>query len=84
MFLGAASITEDGFYYVDEEDAFIKHAAVKKSTKVIMLTEYEKFKRSSYYKGASWDEIDVIITNKMPPSTFVQIIETYNIQLIIV
>lgn len=84
VFLGAASITEDGFYYVDEEDAFIKHAAVKKSTKVIMLAEYEKFKRSSYYKGASWDEIDVIITNKMPPSTFVQIIETYDIQLIIV
>ncbi|GIM29296.1 DeoR family transcriptional regulator [Clostridium polyendosporum] len=83
-FLGAASINEDGLYYVDEEDAFIKQISVKKSTKVIILAEYEKFKRSSYYKGVSWEQIDIIITDKMPPSTFVDIIESYDIELIII
>jgi len=82
-FLGAASITEDGIYYVDEEDALIKQAAVKKSDIVIILAEYEKFKSLSYFKGVDWEQIDVIITDKMPPSAFSDIIESYDIQLII-
>jgi DeoR/GlpR family transcriptional regulator of sugar metabolism len=83
VILGAASITEDGIYYVDEEDALIKQAAIKKSDKVIVLAEYEKFKCLSYYKGVSWEQIDIIITDKMPPSAFADIIESYDIQLII-
>lgn len=81
--LGAASITEDGIYYVDEEDALIKQAAIKKSGVVIVLTEYEKFKCLSYYKGIDWDQIDIIITDKIPPSAFVDIIESHDIQLVI-
>ena len=80
--LGAASITEEGIYYVDEEDALIKQAAVKKSDIVIVLAEYEKFKCLSYYKGVNWEQIDIIITDKMPPSVFVDIIESYDIKLI--
>ena len=81
--LGAASITEDGIYYVDEEDALIKQAAVKKAHTVIVLAEYEKFKSLSYYKGVNWEQIDVIITDKIPPSVFIDIIESYDIKLII-
>ncbi len=83
VILGAASITEDGIYYVDEEDALIKQAAVKKSDIVIVLAEYEKFKCLSYYRGVKWEQIDVIITDKMPPVAFVDIIEAYDIKLII-
>jgi len=81
--LGAAAITEDGIYYVDEEDALIKQAAAKKSDRVIILAEYEKFKCLSYYRGAKWEQIDVIITDKTPPAAFVDIIESYDIKLII-
>ena len=81
--LGAAAITEDGIYYVDEEDALIKQAAVKKSDLVIVLAEYDKFKCLSYYRGAKWEQIDVIITDKIPPAAFVDIIEAYDIKLII-
>lgn len=81
--LGAAAITEDGVYYVDEEDALIKQAAIKKSDFVIILAEYEKFKCLSYYRGAKWEQIDVIITDKTPPEAFLDIIEAYDIKLII-
>ena len=81
--LGAASITEDGIYYVDEEDSLIKQAAARKSDIVIVLAEYEKFKCLSYYRGVKWEQIDVIITDEMPPSAFVDIIESYDIKLII-
>lgn len=81
--LGAASITEDGIYYADEEDALIKQAAIKKSNLVIILAEYEKFKLLSYYKGVNWDQIDMIITNKMPPAAFIDIIESNDIKLVV-
>lgn len=83
-FLGAASITQDGIYYADEEDALIKRAVVKNASKVIVLAEYEKFKLFSYYKGVDWEEIDTIITDKMPPLAFIKILESYNIELVIV
>ncbi len=82
--LGAAAITEDGMYYVDEEDALIKQDAIKKSDIVIVLAEYKKFKCLSYYRGAKWEQIDVIITDKMPPAAFIDIIESHDIKLIIV
>lgn len=82
-FIGAAAINEDGIYYDDEEDAFIKQAAVKKSTRVIILADYKKFKLSSYYRGVNWDQVDVIITDKRPPSIFMDIIEASDIQIII-
>lgn len=83
-FLGAASISQDGIYYVDEEDALIKRAVVKNSNKVIVLAEYEKFKLFSHYKGVDWEDIDTIITDKMPPTVFIKILESYNIELIII
>lgn len=83
VILGAASITVDGIYYVDEEDALTKQMAAKKSDEVIVLAEHEKFKRLSYFKGVEWEQIDVIITDKMPPSAFVDIIELNDIKLII-
>ncbi|WP_010238775.1 DeoR/GlpR family DNA-binding transcription regulator [Clostridium arbusti] len=82
-FIGAAAINEDGIYYDDYEDAFIKQAAVKKSCKVIVLTDCKKFKLSSYYKGVNWDQVDVIITDSKPPKIFIDIIEKQDIQLII-
>lgn len=82
-FLGTSSITEDGIYYVEEEDVFIKRAVAKKSNKIILLTEYEKFKTLSYYNEWDWNQIDIIITDKKPAAVFMEIIESYNIKLII-
>lgn len=83
-FIGAASIREDGLYYEDEEDAFIKQSAIKQSKKVILLAEYQKFKQESYYRGANFEQIDVIITDHMPPHLFLKIIKDNDIELIIV
>jgi Transcriptional regulators of sugar metabolism len=84
VFLGAAAITENGLYYVEEEDAYIKSAVVKRSSKVIVLAEYEKFILSSYHKGVDLDEVDIIITDKTPPKNFLEIIELKDIEVIII
>lgn len=82
-FLGAGAIMQDGVYLIDEEDAVIKQTVIRRARKVIVLADSKKFNILSYYKGVSWDQIDVIITDKNPPAIFLDIIEDNNIQLII-
>jgi len=82
-FLGATAITEDGIYYDDEEDVFIKKQVIKQSAKVIVLADYKKFNSSSYYKGITWDQIDIIVTDHIPNALFLDIIEAQNIELIL-
>ncbi|WP_238883310.1 DeoR/GlpR family DNA-binding transcription regulator [Clostridium sp. YIM B02551] len=84
VFLGAAAIMENGIYYTDEEDAYIKSEVVKHSSKVIVLAEYEKFMFSSYHMGVALDKIDIIITDKTPPKSFLEIIESKNIEVIVI
>lgn len=80
-FIGAAAIAEDGIYYADYEDAFIKQISAKQSSKVIVLAGYEKFGKAAYYKGLNWERIDVLITDKMPPPQYMDIINNQNIYL---
>lgn len=83
-FLGAAAIMKDGIYYEDEEDAYIKRTIVKQSKKNIVLADHKKFTGSSYYKGISFDNIDIIITDEKPSKVFLEIIHDENIELIII
>ena len=83
-FLGAAAITQDGIYYANHEDAFIKQTCAKQSDKVILLVDFEKFGKTAYYKGVNWDQIDVIITDRLPPTFYVDIIKNHDIELNII
>jgi DeoR/GlpR family transcriptional regulator of sugar metabolism len=82
-FLGAAAIMEDGIYFEDKEDAYIKTMVVHKSSKNIILADFNKFSKSSYYKGIEWEHIDIIVTNQCPPPSFCEIIKANNITLCI-
>lgn len=83
-FIGAAAINEDGIYYSDYEDAFIKQASVKQSDKVIILGGFEKFGKAAPYKGVNWEQIDILITDKTPPPLYMDIINGYNVELNII
>jgi len=81
-FLGAAAITEEGIFYADEEDAYIKSNVCKNTAKVIVLADFEKFNEVSYFKGLNWDEIDMLITDSTPPDKFTHVIEENGIKLV--
>lgn len=80
-FLGATAIMEDGIYYADEEDAIIKQEVVKKSKKVILLAEHQKYRNRAYYKGLELNEVDIIIVDPIDATMFVDIIKSQNIRL---
>lgn len=80
-FLGAAAITKDGIYYENEEDAFIKQEVIKKSKKVILLAEHQKYENTAYYKGLDLEQINIIIVDPISVISFADIIESKNINI---
>lgn len=83
-FLGAASITKEGIFYDNEEDAYIKKEVCKNCSKVIVLADHEKFNKLSYFKGIAWEKIDVLVTDCMPPDEFVRIMKAQDIKVVTV
>lgn len=80
-FLGAGAIRSDGIYYEDEEDAFIKNEVAKRSKKVILLAEHQKYQKTTQYKGLDLEQINVIIVDPISVSLFGDIIESQNITI---
>ena len=80
-FFGAGAIKRDGIYYENEEDAFIKNEVVKRSKRVILLAEHQKYEKDTYYKGIDLDKINIIIVDPISVSLFWNIIKSQNIEI---
>ncbi len=80
-FLGAGAIRNDGIYYENEEDAFIKSEVAKRSKKIILLAEHQKYQKTAQYKGLGLEQINVIIVDPISVSLFGDIIESQNIMI---
>ncbi|MCQ6281712.1 DeoR/GlpR family DNA-binding transcription regulator [Bacillus sp. EB600] len=84
VFLGATGFLEDGVYFANREDAYIKKIVAKRSKQVILLADYEKFNHTSRYKGFSFSSIDTLITDKEPPPIFLEKLEKSDVEIEIV
>ena len=80
-FLGAGAIRSDGVYYENEEDAFIKSEVAKRSKKVILLAEHQKYEKTTWYKGLTLDQINIIIVDPISVSLFGEITKSQNIEI---
>ncbi len=81
-FLGTSSITEDGIYTLDEEDAAMKHAVVKNSSIVCVLADTGKFLLHSAFRFAKLEDIDIVLTTKMPPKSIIMALAKTNCSVI--
>lgn len=81
-FLGVVSITEDGFYTYEEEDAAVKRMATKRSTLTCILADSGKFLRRPAYKFAKLSDVDIVLTTKMPPKSIITALAKANCSLV--
>ena len=81
-FLGALSITEDGFYTVDSEDATIMQAVIKNSSIVCVIADSGKFLLQPSFKFGNLNEVDMVLTTKMPPKSIITALAKANCSLI--
>lgn len=81
---GVAAVEEDGIYYVDEEDAFIKQTAARKADKVIVMADYPKFQRRACFKGLKLSQIDLMILDREPDARWKCILEKEQVTWMVV
>lgn len=79
-FLGAGAIKHDGIYYQDEEDIPLKRKIIKRSKKVVIVAEHQKYKSDALYKAIAFEEIDVIIVDPISTNSFLEIVEEQEIK----
>lgn len=81
-FLGTTSVTEDGFYTCGNEDAAIKRLVAKKSSFVCVLADSGKFLFQPSFKFAKLNDVDIVLTTKMPPKSIITALAKANCSLI--
>lgn len=83
-FIGVSALSENGITTDTELDALQKIAMARQSKKVICLTSFAKFNTQLMYQSCSWSDIDLIITDKMPPQNILKLIEEHDVELEVV
>lgn len=81
-FLGTTSVTEDGFYTCGNEDAAIKRLVARKSLFVCVLADSGKFLFQPSFKFAKLNDVDVVLTTRMPHKSIITALAKANCSLI--
>lgn len=63
--IGGASLEADGIYFKEPENAKLKQAVVRNAHQVALVAENRKFFKRSNFKGASYADIDILITDQI-------------------
>lgn len=66
----------------NEAEAEIKRAMIKQSNKVILLIDHTKYDKTAFVKLFDYEGIDYIITDEMPRQEWVELLHSYNIEII--
>ena len=72
-----------GVMEANYEQMRTKAAMLGNSKKHILLVDSTKFDKLSSYKTCNFDDIDILITDKMPSQDYVKVFEKNNIRLIV-
>lgn len=83
-FLSCSSIDDKGIYMTDEDQTFLKKAAIKCAKKTILLVDHTKFGKNDFILLSDFDSnnIQTIITDKTPPHYISKSITKSGINLI--
>lgn len=77
-FIGASAIGKDGIYSEDAEDAAIKKTAAKRAAFRCVVADASKFIKRGKFKGVPFENVDVIISNKMPQPDLLEALKINN------
>jgi len=80
--LSMGSITaEEGCLDYDLSEAEFKRAILPHARSIIVVADHTKFSRSGVVKVCEFDQIDLLITDRMPPKEVVDIIGEHRIHI---
>jgi DeoR family transcriptional regulator, carbon catabolite repression regulator len=82
-FIGVVGISEQGLTIAHEEDGMVKHTMMKQAEQVIVLADHTKFGRTEFFSFAGLEDVDVIITDRLPGEDFQNLLKGYDVDLIV-
>ena len=80
--LSCRGISLNGIFEADSNQAFIKQQMVKYAKKTILLCDQSKFDSEHFFKSMTYDQIDVLITNKKPSDDYLKKLENAQCEVI--
>lgn len=80
--ISCAGVDKNGIYMASDEQSAVKSQMIKQAEKTILLCDHTKINRVDYYRLCGHEDIDVIITDEMPPEDFLQSIEDQNVEVV--
>lgn len=83
VFIGAAGVTENGLYYLFEEDIHFKRELIKHTDQVILLADQSKYNQRQKYKALTLESIDTFITNEAPSKDLYKAMKECGVEVLI-
>ena len=82
-FLGVSGLAEDGFYDYSIEETEIKSVMISQSKRTIVLMDSSKFGRASVARISDFSNIDLLITEQIPPYSLQESLEAAGVEILI-
>lgn len=80
-FIGAAGLTEAGFFDYSLEDSELKRVYLRRSSRKVLLCDSAKFNRLSLVQVAGLDSIDMLITDASPSGELAEALAKANVEI---
>lgn len=82
-FIGCVGISKQGLTVAHEEDGMVMSKMIQQAKQVILLADHTKVGLTGYYRCATLEDIDLVITDKVPDELFQELLAEYNVDLVI-
>ncbi|WP_347548871.1 DeoR/GlpR family DNA-binding transcription regulator [Pseudalkalibacillus hwajinpoensis] len=82
-FIGVVGISDQGLTIAHEEDGMVKRKMIEQSNYVIALADSSKFQKSEFFRFAKLEDIDLIITDKIPDSLVQEMLRKHEVKLVV-
>lgn len=82
-FIGVIGISEKGLTVAHEEDGMVMKKMMQQADKVILLADHTKIGVTGFYRFASLQNIDLMITDKEPNEEFQELLAKHGVDLLI-
>ncbi len=81
--IGVVGISEHGITIAHEEDGMVKRKMIQQAKQVIALADHSKLGSTSFYQYAELNEIDLLITDRLPNQAFCDLLDRNGVELLV-
>ncbi len=82
-FIGFSGLTDQGMFDYSLEDTEIKRVYIERAAQIVALCDSSKFGRLSMARVGTLEEVDILITDAMPPEVLNAALERANVRIVV-